>query len=329
MDHRKDLSDFIKNALVSRGIAHTELMAIIDTELAHYNVSRVSGELAAPADSNEAILQFYQTALTLAGRREKTITLYVTHLRAFGESCDRDLLHVSAFDVQRYLAQMFLRKCKPTYIDSTRQILSAFYSWAVRKQLIQANPMDQVDKVICHKEQEQPFTAPELATLRDAANCRDRAIIEFLLSTGARISEMCAVRLSDVDLTTGSVHIVDGKGGKSRYVYMTPVALKYIKEYLSSYGLHEYLFVTSREPHRQYTAGAVRKLLCSLGEKSGVENVHPHRFRHTCATGLAKNGMPVQEVQQYLGHSKIDTTMVYVTVSNDAVKSSFDRCANI
>lgn len=326
-DDRKQLSDYIRNVLVQHNIDPHLVAAIIDQELAHYNVERCSCELATPVDTNNQILKLYRTSLMLSGRREKTISMYEYTLSTFASTCSTDLLHVSSFDVQRYLGYLLMNNRKASYVDGIRQTLSAFYGWANKKMLMQTNPMDMVDKVSCHKEQEQPFSSTDVATMRDVTNVRDRAVIEFLLSTGARVSELCNVKLSDVDFTTGSVKIVEGKGGKSRIVYLTPVALKYVKEYLSQYGLHETLFVGMREPHNPCTPHGIQRMLTRISSSTGIENIHPHRFRHTCATNLARSGMPIQEVQKYLGHSKIDTTMIYVTVSDDSLKASFDRYA--
>lgn len=88
---------------------------------------------------------------------------------------------------------------------------------------------------------------------------------------------------------------------------------------------YEALFVSSRKPYQRLTKAGIQNIFRNIGEKSGVEKVHPHRFRRTAATDLLRAGMPLEEVKEYLGHEKIDTTMIYCTVNQDNIKNSHQR----
>ena len=85
------------------------------------------------------------------------------------------------------------------------------------------------------------------------------------------------------------------------------------------------VFVSERKPYERLMIGGVQKLLHKIADRAGVENVHPHRFRRTFATNVLKKGMPVVEVRELLGHAKLDTTMIYCTVSKENVKASHRR----
>ena len=89
--------------------------------------------------------------------------------------------------------------------------------------------------------------------------------------------------------------------------------------------LNEALFVSSRKPYQRLTKAGIQNIFRNIGKKSGVEKVHPHRFRRTAATDLLRAGMPLEEVKEYLGHEKIDTTMIYCTVNQDNIKNSHQR----
>ena len=107
---------------------------------------------------------------------------------------------------------------------------------------------------------------------------------------------------------------------------VSSIAIKYLKKYLETRKTEsDYLFCNYR--HEQIGAGGIRSLLKTIGEEANVENVHPHKFRRTCATNLIKHGMQIQEVAAILGHEKIDTTMRYVVLDKTQVKNDYQKYA--
>ena len=178
----------------------------------------------------------------------------------------------------------------------------------------------------------KPFSAEELEALR--VNCielRDRALIEFLYSTGVRVSELVALNVGDVEIGKQEL-IVYGKGSKERKTYLTDGAKFYLRRYLQSRSQEEGLagkplFETLDKPHDRLTVAGVQHMLRELGKRAKVDNVHPHRFRRTIATDLLNRGMPIEQVKTFLGHEKLDTTMIYCTVKEESVHSSHRKYA--
>ena len=130
--------------------------------------------------------------------------------------------------------------------------------------------------------------------------------------------------------------IVYGKGSKERKTYLTDSAKFYLRRYLASRCRDgkamedlqkEPLFITLDYPHNRLTVAGVQYMLRQLGKRAGVENVHPHRFRRTIATDLLSRGMKIEEVKEFLGHEKLDTTMIYCTVMEESVKMSHRKYA--
>ncbi len=126
--------------------------------------------------------------------------------------------------------------------------------------------------------------------------------------------------------------IVYGKGSKERKTYLTDSAKFYLRRYLQTRTAEEGindrpLFVTLDKPHDRLTVAGVQYMLRQLGRRAGVENVHPHRFRRTIATDLLNRGMPIEQVKEFLGHEKLDTTMIYCTVKEDSVRASHKKYA--
>lgn len=178
-----------------------------------------------------------------------------------------------------------------------------------------------LEPIKSEKKIKKPFSDEELERLRRACTQdRDIALIEFLYSTGVRASELVSLNRSDIDFCEKNA-IVYGKGNKEREVYLTATASLYLKEYLENRTDNDdALFVSIRKPYKRLTIAGLERIVKNLGKSAGVENCHPHRFRRTMATNVLRKGAPLEEVKELLGHSKLDTTMIYCTVSRENVK---------
>ena len=123
--------------------------------------------------------------------------------------------------------------------------------------------------------------------------------------------------------------IVYGKGSKERKTYLTDSAKFYLRRYLAERksAANEPLFVTLDAPHDRLSVAGVQFMLRKLGIRAGVKKVHPHRFRRTIATDLLSRGMPIEQVKVFLGHEKLDTTLIYCTVKDENVKASHRKFA--
>lgn len=201
--------------------------------------------------------------------------------------------------------------------------LSSFWDFLTAEELVHNNPVKKVGLLKLEKTIKKPFSAEEMEALRTGCNTlRDRALVEFLYSTGVRVSELAALNVSDIEMGKQEL-IVYGKGSKERKTYLTDSAKFYLKRYLDERKARnqEPLFITLDYPHNRLTVAGVQHMLRQLGQRSGVDNVHPHRFRRTIATDLLNRGMPIEQVKEFLGHEKLDTTMIYCTVKTESVQA--------
>lgn len=152
---------------------------------------------------------------------------------------------------------------------------------------------------------------------------REKAIVEFLYSTGYRVSELAVVKKSDIDWNKKSVHLF-GKGKKHRTSYLNAKAEVTLLEYLKNRNDEsEYLFVSERKPYGQLKRCAIEKIVRQIAERaiSQVKKpVSPHIFRHTTATTALNNGMPIEGISQLLGHESVGATMIYAKVSTEDVQ---------
>ena len=139
---------------------------------------------------------------------------------------------------------------------------------------------------------------------------------------------MVSLNIGDIEMGKQEL-IVYGKGSKERKTYITDSAKFYLKRYPKERDAKDSdpLFVTGDKPHGRMSVAGIQYMLRQLGKRAGVEKTHPHRFRRTIATDLLARGMPIEQVKEFLGHEKLDTTLIYCTVKEEQVKASHRKYA--
>ena len=277
-------------------------------------------------DIPDDMLDSYIAALQVQGRSQKTIDRYAYIIRKIMDFAHVQTRQVTVYHLRNYLASEKRRGIADSTLEGYRQICSAYFGWLYREALIPANPAANIGTIKVPKKARAIYTDMDFEKLYQACRTvRDRALIHFLASTGCRIGETTELNRDALDFDRLEC-IVHGKGNKERRVYFDSVTGMLLREYLSKRkDQNEALFVGLRGERLQ--PGGVRQMLKVLAAKAGVENVHPHRFRRTRATTLARRGMPIQEVATLMGHEKLDTTMRYVVIDNSDVQNDFRRFA--
>lgn len=324
MDCRERLFKDIK-CVIADYLDEDDLSEVTNTlldKLSMYEISERCTEITTAPTINKDILATYAGCLKIANKSEKTIKQYVRTLNLFADFVKCSLLEVGTYDIRRFLASLMATN-SPRSIKSQRANISAFYNWLFVNGHINNNPCLAIESVKIHKEIKKPFSETDIKSIRMACeDIRDRMVVDFLLATGVRVTEFVCLELADIDFEHRSVHIRYGKGDKERIVYFNDVCENSLIDYLSDN------YITSgrlaKGARGDLTASGVEKILKRLEEKSGVGNVHPHRFRRTFATDLIKRGCPIEELKKLLGHTNINTTMEYVflddTMTSDAYK---------
>lgn len=229
---------------------------------------------------------------------------------------------VTTDDLRKYLTtyQTQRRSSKVT-IDNIRRILSSFFSWLEDEDFILKSPVRRIHKVKTAKVVKDTYTDEALELMRDSCSTtRDLAIIDLLASSGMRVGEMVMLNREDIDFNEREC-VVIGKGNKERLVYFDARTKIHLQNYLNERtDANPALFVSLKAPHDRLMIGGVETRLRELGKRLSLPKVHPHKFRRTLATSAIDKGMPIEQVQQLLGHQKIDTTMHYAMVKQQNVK---------
>ena len=282
---------------------------------------------------NQFLLTEFLNTKTAESCSKKTLHYYKSTVERFIEWVDKHLDDVDTEDCERYF-MWGLTKDKPwtpTTQDNIRRILHSFYVWAVSRKYVLFNPLSAI-KPTKHKKYrvKKPFTNQDIIKMRDACETvRDRAIMELLLSSGIRVSELVGLNKEDMNWTEKEFTVI-GKGNKQRYAYFNEQAGFYMQKYIQSRkDNNEALFVGHMSPHDRLGITGLETMIRLLGEKAGVTGrAHPHRFRHTFATNALNKGVPLEQVQQLLGHEQLDTTLIYAKVAREDVKYNHKKLMN-
>lgn len=282
------------------------------------------------APPNEELVERFIRHKKLVGLKDTSLTGYVNEVRRLQEFVGKGYCDITTADIKDYLSNLVAeRHISATTLQSRIRYLSSFYDFLVNEEYIDRNPTSKIERVMVEKKIKRAFSDADIEALRKACdNKRDRAYIEFLYSTGCRVTESLSLDVKDVNFSEGEV-IVFGKGHKERVVYLSDTASKYLQEYLEDrYAQPDEPLFTHQVNHQRMTPRGAQVLLKEVGDKAGVENVHPHRFRRTMATHLLDRGMPIEQIKEVLGHERLDTTMIYCNVNSGKVKASFKECFN-
>lgn len=280
-----------------------------------------------PGNTNELIIRQFIASKKLEGLSYSTLEQYHRAILNMVETVGKQIVDIETNDIRYYLSMyQEKRKVSKVTINNMRRYFSTFFGWCTDEDIIQKNPMRRIKQIKQEKTVKEPFSEIEMEQLRQAAKkVRDRALVEFLYSTGCRVSEVMRIDLKDVDFVHNSV-VVTGKGNKQREVYITEKAMYWLKKYLSERKDNVSALFTGKGKKRLGKPG-IEAVLTKIGQTAGISKVHPHRFRRTIATNLINKGMPIQDVQQILGHSSLDTTMIYCKVDKENVKAAHKKYA--
>lgn len=304
-------------------------------------------------------IQAFLFAKEIQGLSPNTIRNYrltLARFRMFFDGANPLLCDVSIREIREFLHQLqtkppsssatIPRKLEPLSPKSIRNVhatLSSLWEWAIEEKLVETNVVRAIRPPNPQMPTIKPFDERDIrAVLRQAGQgstselrYRDRAMILFLLDTGVRASELCNLRLANVDLKQGSA-IVRGKGrldrgtGRQRIVFLGGRAQRAVHRYLLERKAEEpeaWLFVATNG--RQLTRDVLGRHLRRLGERAGVLPCNPHRFRHTFAIFYLRNGGDVFTLQRLLGHSSLDMVQRYLSIAQSDVEAAHRKAGPV
>ncbi len=286
------IESFLEFCRIEKGLARTTLEAY-RLDLERFAGSFGPSDSLASAGPSTAIVRRHIDSLYKSGMASRSIARHITTLR----------------NLYKYLLENGQVESDPT------ALVAAPKQW------------HSLPKYLNTKQLSDLISAPDLARPQ---GLRDRAMLEFLYATGLRVSELCQLRLADLETSMGVVRVL-GKGNKHRMVPVGRTALAAVEQYVAGGRAAllkgracPHLFVTNRG--RAMTRQAFWKLLAGYGRKAGIfHDLTPHVIRHTFATHLLEGGADLRSVQSMLGHADISTTQIYTHVMRSRLRKTVDE----
>lgn len=312
--------DIVQKMLPFLNNAQSEkLQEVLQHTLFNYEVSeRINKE----NNTEQDLVELFLSAKRIEGCSEKSLKYYKSTIDAMLDELKKDVKHIVTDDIRTYLTEyQTKKKSSKVTIDNIRRILSSFFSWLEDEDYILKSPVRRIHKVKTGTIIKETYSDEALELMRD--NCtqlRDLAMIDMLASTGMRVGEMVLLNREDIDFNEREC-VVFGKGDKERIVYFDARTKIHLQNYLNSRDDdNPALFVSLQKPHNRLQISGVEVRLRQYGKRLGLNRVHPHKFRRTLATMAVDKGMPIEQLQQLLGHRRIDTTLQYAMVKQSNVK---------
>lgn len=311
------------------------LEKVLNIVMCKYDIKEIKNEMVTYQETNMYLLNEFIAVKRLEGLSDKTLQQYYRANKTMLENLNRNIQDITTMNLRAYLVlyeensnKKRGKKMSSVSLLNLKRYITSFFNFLECEDYIKSNPMRKVKISKVENTIKEEYSPKEIEQLKDVSNIRDNALIEFLLTTGCRVSEVENIKLKDIDFETKTC-VVMGKGKKERRVFISDKSLYHIQKYIKEYDIkeNENLFISMRKNRNKMTKNTIEATLKRLGKKSNVEKVYPHRFRRTFATNLINKGVPIQEVKQLLGHKKIETTMIYCNVSIDNIKLSHKKYA--
>lgn len=334
---REELIEKIMNMLISHNIMSDSIKNELEIILSNYEIeTRETAVAVRDEDKNRYYLRKFLIAKTVAGRTKNTLAHYEKILTKILSEINKQADEITADDIRLYLA---LRDRRDHVSKVTQNnellIMRSFFAYLMSEELINRNPTMRLERIKEKKIKKKAFTDMEVEELRAGCNnAKETMIVEILLSTGCRVSELAGIKLNEISDNSILIH---GKGEKDRIVYLNAKAILAIQKYISErndinpyllpkmkrmnetagYRKNAYRYAEYILPDGHSPKDTIEDFCRRLGKRCGIQDVHPHRFRRTCATFALRRGMPIEQVSKMLGHEQIGTTQIYLDLDEN------------
>ena len=302
----------------------------LDVMLSDYEIESRKTDIITYEYKIPKSVEVYIVSKKIAGLSIKTLYLYKIILEDFFHTVKKQPDQIKVNDIRIYLYQYQKQHgiCNRT-LDNRRTVLCGYFGWLASEEYINKNPAINVSPIKYERKHKKPMSQLDLEKIRIACiTKREKAIVEVLYSTGCRVTELERLNISDVNFETREVTLF-GKGDKHRVSYLNAKAEVMLKDYLSDRNDdNPSLFVTERKPHNRFKKSGIEASIRKLMKRTTGVTTHvtPHVFRHTTASVSIERGMNIVEVSKLLGHSKVETTMEYITTDMNSIKISHQSC---
>ncbi|HKR14934.1 MAG TPA: site-specific tyrosine recombinase XerD [Pyrinomonadaceae bacterium] len=283
-------------------------------------------------DLKKEFLTYIQVEKGLARLTLESYERDLTRLQEWAAGNGKQVAELTRADLRKWIASLSREGLAPTSVARAVSATRGFFKFLMLDGHIKSHPAEDLDtpqrfsylpKFLTEDQINQLFAAPNVST---PEGIRDRAILEIMYASGLRVSEMVGLKQTDVDLLAGLV-VCRGKGSKERRVPLGKSAIHWLQQYAAvkaSYGKSSspLLFMHRGKPFTRHLAWS---MIRRYADGVGIKNVSPHTLRHSFATHLLQHGADSRSVQALLGHASISTTQIYTHITDQHLRSAYDR----
>lgn len=275
---------------------------------------------------SEILLKKFKNELNIMGYSQKTIDTYLIYLNMFYKYVNKDLDKINDDDVINFLS--YLKTEKKVGSATLNLVLSAIKHFYI--EFLKSNIVINIKLPKKAKKIPIVLTPKEIKELISVIdNTRNKLIVEFMYSTGVRISECVNMKISDLNFDEFTGNVISGKGNKDRIIILSKKWVKEYKAYLENRKIKsEYLFCNNSG--QALSVDTIQKFLKIYADKANIDKkISPHTLRHSFATNLLENDVNIRYIQQLLGHANLNTTQIYTKVNTNKLKTIQNPLDNI
>ncbi|MGK0468180.1 tyrosine-type recombinase/integrase [Clostridium sp.] len=286
-----------------------------------YKYDIIPQETGLVASDIEDRVVIYLACKKLDGLSKKTLKNYNYELIRFASHLIKPIAAITTMDLRMYLAQR-CKNLRPSTTNTQIYTLRSFFKWLHEEEYIPKNPAIKLKATKEPIRERKPLSEENVEIFRQACiTDREKALTEFIYSSGCRLSEVEGVNISEVNWHERTLMVI-GKGDKEREVCFSIKAKVLMKKYLlSRKGTVEALFITSKNPFKRLGGRSIERVIEKIKIRSGLTvDIFPHIFRHSMATHCINAGMPIHILQELMGHTTVATTQIYAKTSKENIK---------
>lgn len=269
--------------------------------------------------------------------KDNTKEAYLSAIKRLITLIDKPLDKIEESDISYYLSWYEKRnmnvggkKNQAATVNNERRFLSAFFTWMRKEKLISENPVEATEPLKAVRKPIDYFKPEEMAKIRDACrNPRERALVEVLRSTGARVGELVEITLDQIDWATGDIMIQGEKNDRYEPIFLDDDARYYYQKYLDSRDDDSpYMFPQCKAPYNKISTSGIRSVMKAIGNRAKLKcRVYPHKMRKTLGMNLKNKGVDIGTIQEILRHSSPAVTAMYYAQSTpETLRSVRARC---
>ncbi len=264
--------------------------------------------LSAEKSHNPTIVKNFIGCKKMGGLKDSTLEQYSYSISSLLKFCQKDLVNFTTDDIRRFLLY-YEQTASKTTVNNCRRNLNVFFQFMENEGYITKNPIKKIPRIKEELKYKRFYTDLEIESMRDACiNRRELALIDLLISSGLRVSEVSNILISEINWE-GKTILIHGKGSKDRLVPFSIRCKKHLYEYLTERTFQgTYLFCSLKKPYEKLSKSTINKLIKKIGERVGLPDITVHCFRRWLASDLSRKGVDTTVIQDILGHASFETT---------------------